>query len=255
MKRYSKFILAIVIVLGGVYYRNELDIYLSSFIRILYNENVNNNNVFTYDELARYNGIENAKLYLAVLGTIYDVTKGEKHYAKGATYHYFVGKDGSRGLITGDFRDETKEKDHVLDLKCSDLSALLHWKQTFKQKYTEIGLLKGRYYDSQGRETPYLENFNRKIEQCNEEKEIAKKKNQEYPPCNIAWSEEEGTKVWCTKNSGGIARSWIGVPRQMYSPGEDTPSCVCVNTEKHHTALLKEYSNCVNTSTVCMTNI
>lgn len=62
------------------------------------------------------------------------------------------------------------------------------------------GLLKGRYYDSQGRETPYLENFNRKIEQCNEEKEIAKKKNQEYPPCNIAWSEEEGTKVWCTKN-------------------------------------------------------
>lgn len=48
--------------------------------------------VFHQEELAQFNGIHNKKLYLSLLGSIFDVTKGKKHYGKGASYNYFVGK-------------------------------------------------------------------------------------------------------------------------------------------------------------------
>lgn len=48
--------------------------------------------VFTRDELKKYNNIENG-LYLSILGQVFDVTKGAKHYEPGASYHIFVGKE------------------------------------------------------------------------------------------------------------------------------------------------------------------
>lgn len=46
--------------------------------------------LFTQEELALYNGEKG--LYLSILGTVYDVGKGSKYYAKGQTYHGFTGK-------------------------------------------------------------------------------------------------------------------------------------------------------------------
>lgn len=48
--------------------------------------------VFNQKELAQFNGIQNKKLYLVLLGSIFDVTKGKQHYGKGASYNYFIGK-------------------------------------------------------------------------------------------------------------------------------------------------------------------
>lgn len=48
--------------------------------------------VFSEAQLAKYNGLIEDKLYLAVLGSVFDVSKGAKYYAKGGSYHYFVGK-------------------------------------------------------------------------------------------------------------------------------------------------------------------
>ena len=36
-----------------------------------------------------------------------------------------------------------------------------------------------------------------------------------------------GQRVWCTKKSGGIQRSWVGVPRKLFFPGR-TERCACV---------------------------
>lgn len=58
------------------------------------NQNVNDNSpikLFTRTELAKFNGEQDTKLYLAILGSVYDVTKGAKHYGAGGTYHYFTG--------------------------------------------------------------------------------------------------------------------------------------------------------------------
>jgi len=55
-------------------------------------------------ELLQYNGEDPTKpIYLAINGTIYDVTVGAKHYGPKGSYHFFAGHDGSRGFVTGCF--------------------------------------------------------------------------------------------------------------------------------------------------------
>lgn len=49
-------------------------------------------NIYTIEELSQFDGVNKEPLYLAILGSIYDVTQGRKHYEKGAPYHYFIGK-------------------------------------------------------------------------------------------------------------------------------------------------------------------
>ncbi|XP_075969840.1 neuferricin [Anticarsia gemmatalis] len=247
---FKSILISVLIAIVAIVYRNEI----SSYFKINVGEVKDKPGVYSVEKLAQFDGVTEKNLYLAVLGIIFDVTEGKKHYEKGAGYHYFVGKDGSRALITGNFEDTSDDKDHVMDFSCNELFTLLHWRNTFTQKYIKTGVLKGRYYDGNGQETAYLKELKNKIEQCEIERQNSKKEDLKYPPCNIAWSEEEGTKVWCTTSSGGIRRNWIGVPRQLYTPGVEKPRCICLNTNDQDTSsgLIKEYANCPNTSTMCI---
>lgn len=47
--------------------------------------------LFTSDELKKFVDKNNG-IYLAIVGRVFDVTKGEKHYGPEGTYHGFVGK-------------------------------------------------------------------------------------------------------------------------------------------------------------------
>jgi predicted heme/steroid binding protein len=46
--------------------------------------------VFTKEELKKHTGRNNG-LYLAILGKVYDVGKGEKFYGPRGSYHFFTG--------------------------------------------------------------------------------------------------------------------------------------------------------------------
>lgn len=48
--------------------------------------------LFTLNELSKFDGVQEKQLYLSILGKVYDVSKGERHYKAGETYHYFLGK-------------------------------------------------------------------------------------------------------------------------------------------------------------------
>ena len=62
---------------------------------------------FTPDQLSLYNGTDpSLPLYLALNGTIYDVTAGRRIYGPGGSYHVFAGKDAARGFITGCFAED-----------------------------------------------------------------------------------------------------------------------------------------------------
>lgn len=250
-----KLIVPIAVVLGAYLYHIKLKLYYEDFLNDTNEEN-DRPGFFTASKLAQFDGETQSDLFLAVLGTVFNVTEGNRHYKKGAAYHYFIGKDGSRALVTGNFKDESDEKDHVMDLSCNDLLTLVHWRNTFKKKYIEVGVLIGRFYDIDGQETVYMKEFVNKIKQCEVEKEVSRREDQKYPPCNIAWSADEGTKVWCTKSSGGVKRSWIGVPRQLFTPGVEKPRCVCLNeVESDAVGLIKEYDNCPKSSTECLVKI
>lgn len=61
----------------------------------------------TDTQLALYNGSDpKLPIYLALNGTIYDVTKGSKFYGPGGMYHVFAGRDAARGYVTGCFAED-----------------------------------------------------------------------------------------------------------------------------------------------------
>jgi len=73
-----------------------------------------------------------------------------------------------------------------------------------------------------------------------------------YPPCNVEWKKEKGSRVWCTTKSGGVDRSWAGVPRKLFEPGTKKYRCTCVepNTAVSDPSL-KEYPDCPPGSDSC----
>lgn len=48
--------------------------------------------LFDTKRLSRYNGADGGKIYLSILGTIFDVTDGRRFYGPGGTYHGFAGQ-------------------------------------------------------------------------------------------------------------------------------------------------------------------
>lgn len=50
-----------------------------------------NGRLFSIDELKRCNGEEDVRLYLSILGQVFDVSAGSAYYGAGKMYHKFTG--------------------------------------------------------------------------------------------------------------------------------------------------------------------
>lgn len=58
-------------------------------------------------ELAAYDGTDPTKpIYLALNGTIYDVSVSPSTYGPGGSYHFFAGRDAARAFLTGCFQED-----------------------------------------------------------------------------------------------------------------------------------------------------
>jgi predicted heme/steroid binding protein len=61
----------------------------------------------TDEELRAYDGTDPSKpIYLALNGTIYDVSSNPKTYGPGGSYHFFAGRDAARAYLTGCFQED-----------------------------------------------------------------------------------------------------------------------------------------------------
>ncbi|KAK4505798.1 hypothetical protein PRZ48_003763 [Zasmidium cellare] len=64
--------------------------------------------ILTDNELLQYDGSnESLPIYLALNGTIFDVTAGQRIYAPGGPYNVFAGRDATRAYITGCFKEDS----------------------------------------------------------------------------------------------------------------------------------------------------
>ena len=62
---------------------------------------------FTDEDLKNYDGSNpDLPIYLAINGTIYDVSVGRRHYGPGGSYHFFAGADASRAFVTNCFQED-----------------------------------------------------------------------------------------------------------------------------------------------------
>ncbi|KAF2026779.1 cytochrome b5 [Setomelanomma holmii] len=61
----------------------------------------------TDQELLQYDGTDpNKPIYLALNGTIYDVSISPQTYGPGGSYHFFAGRDAARAFLTGCFQED-----------------------------------------------------------------------------------------------------------------------------------------------------
>lgn len=138
-----------------------------------------------------------------------------------------------------------------MSLEPREILSLHQWKDFYDKDYVFKGHLIGRFYDKSGEKTDYFRKVEEQIEIAIENKRLDEMKNFDFPPCNIEWSADKGTKVWCTKQSGGVDRQWVGVPRKYYQPGEVSYRCACIEESKLENGNLKEYDDCDPKSTTC----
>ncbi|XP_029375851.1 neuferricin [Echeneis naucrates] len=179
-------------------------------------------------ELSQYDGQEGSKgLYLAVMGRVFDVHKGHKHYGPGGAYHVMAGKDASLAFITGDF-SESGVTDDVSSLSPLQVVALYDWLAFYQRDYQAVGLVVGRFYSETGQPTEALLQVEALLAEGQQIKAQSEAEMVHFPACNSEWSATSGGRVWCSTRSGGVVRDWNGVPRKLFSPGSSGVRCVCV---------------------------
>ncbi|XP_044252595.1 neuferricin homolog [Tribolium madens] len=224
-----------------------LSVFLAVIAIIYRLKSVQNPNLITAADLRLFNGKDSPNLYLSILGKVFDVSKGSAHYGPGAPYNFFTAKDTSRSFITGEF---TQVDDRVADLGPADLRSLNQWLRFYHKEYKLVGKLIGRYYDETGKLTQYGREVKRLLRQAEREKESHEEEKLNFPPCNVEWNAETGSRVWCTERSGGVSRHWVGYPRQLYEPGSQTYRCACVQFGGI-SANFKQYDGCDPDSVSC----
>lgn len=207
-----------------------------------------NSKLFTEEELKEYNGKDNKKIYLVCLGEVFDVTKGEKYYGPNAGhYNGFVGKDGSRAFAVGGFTSKELIP-LVSDLEPGEVLGIFNWCEFYRKDYIPIGKLIGYYYDINGNPTnnrKEIENILLKAYYINKQ---TKDMSEKYPRCNSQSGMKVRDKVWCSNQSGGVKRDWVGTPRLFLDPtlgkiGQTRCACVPL-IEANDLTKFKPYDGC-----------
>ncbi|CCH42958.1 Damage response protein 1 [Wickerhamomyces ciferrii] len=93
--------------------------------------------IFTPRTLSNFNGHDDPKIFMAVKGTVYDVSAGRSFYGPSGPYSNFAGHDASRDNI----REFHEPIDPLDDLTPQDKEALDGWEEHFQKKYPVVGKL------------------------------------------------------------------------------------------------------------------
>ncbi|XP_057294351.1 neuferricin-like [Hydractinia symbiolongicarpus] len=205
--------------------------------------------IMSKEELKKYSG-EADKIYLAILGKVFDVTKGRKHYGKDGGYSFFAGIDGSCAFVTGEFNGKGLT-DNIEGLKPQDYVGLMDWMQMYYKDYIYIGKVDGYFYDSAGTQREGFRVFQAGYEAGKKEKASDENDNILFPGCNSHWTADTGTEISCGQASGGVRRDWIGYPRMFFKPGKTSHRCACIKREHFSDPRFKEYANCPPTARKC----
>ncbi|KAK8048791.1 hypothetical protein PG994_010521 [Apiospora phragmitis] len=93
------------------------------------------------EDLAKADGKEGQKCYVAIKGKVYDVT-GNKAYQPGGAYNVFAGKDASRALGKTSTKPEDVKAEWQ-DLDDKEKGTLNDWITFFSKRYNVVGVVEG----------------------------------------------------------------------------------------------------------------
>lgn len=152
--------------------------------------------VVSPDELSSH-GSEARRVWLSVLGSVYDVSSGE-FYTSGGGYAFFAGRDATRAFTTGEFEGEGLSDD-VDGLTPAQCKGLVEWRAFYEEHetYTRVGVLRGRFYDAQGSPTEALQRVHAQAAEADREDNARKERSKRFPACSSRWTKETGSVLWC----------------------------------------------------------
>jgi membrane-associated progesterone receptor component len=94
----------------------------------------------TPDQLAKHTGADPFKpIYLAIRGTVYDVSKGRAFYGPGGGYAALAGTECARALAKMSLKPEDLDCADLGDCSPSQLATLEEWEAKLKAKYPVAG--------------------------------------------------------------------------------------------------------------------
>lgn len=94
---------------------------------------------------------DDARLFVVLLGKVYDVSASPQFYGPGSGYEGFANADASRAFLTGNFEaDGTSDVSGLTPHECAGLA---DWQRFYDDKYEHVGWHVGRFYDDDGRVT------------------------------------------------------------------------------------------------------
>ncbi|XP_063297515.1 neudesin [Pelobates fuscus] len=113
--------------------------------------------LFTDEDLALYNGEqEDEPIYMAVKGTVFDVSAGKEFYGKGAPYNALAGKDSTRGVakMSLDPEDLTYDASGLTEEQLKSLDDI--FENVYKKKYPIVGYTARRILNEDGSPNPHF---------------------------------------------------------------------------------------------------
>ena len=137
--------------------------------------------MFTREELAKHDA-NGSPILLAIMGRVYDVTKGKSYHA-GGSYPFFAGLDGTKAFATGEFNEEGLIDD-ITELDHDSILSIADWVNTYDEEYIFVGRLIGTYFDEKGEATPALFKAEKLLRNANRHKSLQQQEKVKFPPCN-----------------------------------------------------------------------
>ena len=107
-----------------------------------------------------------SKIWLSIVGEVYDVTAGKEFYKPGSSYNVFAGRDASTAFVTGKFTAEESAQPGLDTLTIKELPGLETWRVFYQDdpKYKFVGkLIDPRYYNEDGTPTEPLIEYRERL--------------------------------------------------------------------------------------------
>jgi predicted heme/steroid binding protein len=98
--------------------------------------------LFSEKELSVYNGTDTElPLYVAVNGTVFDVSDSGRVYGPGGSYAFFGGKECAFALATNclNYKGGVVAQGVTLELEPEETRRLKGWREFFEKKYFAVG--------------------------------------------------------------------------------------------------------------------
>ena len=198
--------------------------------------------VYTPEELKRYVGTKaggDARIFLAILGEVFDVSAGSGYYAAGEGYAGFAGRDASAAFLSGDFTPAGLHDD-LAGLTPVQLVEMFNWRDsTYITKYIPMGVVEGRFYGADGAPTAELLHVRKMVKVGIAEKERLAAQRKLYVGCNSKWTQEDGKTLWCHEPL------LVRHQRLVDGEGKETLRCVCADATAEG---VQPHLHCADTS-------